>query len=190
MNTESQSVAHVGQAFPTDQTVNTKLPATRTPRPNGTSVSTTAPSEQDTDATSSTDDCHLYWAPPGLACDEWSAELRAHVARLINPLYRELVLNAPNALTQSVGVTIVHLTWLEILDQLEIGQSRPRLDPLRLDLSVQGESRPKLIERHLRLVGAKLKFSQFLQRLEDFKSRQHKNFTRDIASKLKRAWCR
>jgi hypothetical protein len=103
------------------------------------------------------------------------AALRAKLAALINPIYHELVLMARPGLAQSTGLTIVHLMWLEILDQIEIARKQyapdPSNDPQQLVAYVsKTETRVEMIERHLRLVHAKLKASDFLLRLNEFGS--------------------
>jgi hypothetical protein len=112
-----------------------------------------------------------YWVPYGVVMNDWPASLRAEVAALINPNYRELVLLARPGLAQSTGITIVHLMWLEILDHIELNQ-KPANDPATDQLNILGrETRAAAIERHLRLVHAKFKASDFLLRLQEFKAR-------------------
>lgn len=50
-----------------------------------------------------------YWVPSGMDLNDWPAALRAEVAAVINPCYRELVPLAKPGLAQSTGITIVHL---------------------------------------------------------------------------------
>ena len=115
-----------------------------------------------------------YWVPPGMDLNDWPAALRTEVAAVINPCYRELVLFAKQGLAQSTGITIVHLLWLEILDQIELARTNPaedrKSDPLQRTAIVSGrESREQSIERHLRLVRVKLQASEVLWRLQEFK---------------------
>jgi hypothetical protein len=112
-----------------------------------------------------------YWIPPDMDLSDWSPELLAEVAALINPLYLELVHSVQAPLARSIGCTIVYLHWLEIIDQLKIGSGSPERDLARLQRLVGGESRPAMIDRYLRVVGAKLRFSHFLLRLQEIKQR-------------------
>lgn len=104
-----------------------------------------------------------YWIPAGVDVDDWSPELRAIVAGVINPAYDELVLQATPGLAQSTGITAVHLLWLEILDHLEFSRQglsgRPTGD---------AATRAAELSRHLRLVHSKLKASELLHRLDAF----------------------
>ena len=125
--------------------------------------------------TAAPDDTEPYWVPPGMDLKHWPSELRAQVAAIINPAYRELVLLAKPGLAQSTGITIVHLLWLEIFQQIELSRVKTPEEPGTEMLRIVGrlpepESRNELIERHLRLVHAKLKASEFLLRLEEFKN--------------------
>lgn len=99
-----------------------------------------------------------YWIPEGVDIGDWSPELRAHVAELINQLYHDHVVMAEPALAQSHGLTLVYLTWLEILEHLRMARA-----PLN------SRARRQLIKRYLRLVDAKQHVSHFLLRLERFK---------------------
>lgn len=104
-----------------------------------------------------------FFVPSDINFDDLSEELKTAIRAVIDPAYRQLVLEARDGLEKSIGVTIVHLLWIEILDQLDLAQS--------LDDTLQPEAsdrRFKMIERHLRVVNAKSKASGFLLRLHTF----------------------
>jgi hypothetical protein len=104
------------------------------------------------------------WIPDGLDFDRLPEALRLAVSGILNPAYRELVLEAPTALLRTAGLTYVHAAWLELIDQIELCKSMARLLP-------SGESSEALqepIARHLRLVGAKEKFGKFLLQIKTF----------------------
>lgn len=104
-----------------------------------------------------------HWIPAGVDVDEWSPELRAIVAGVINPAYDQLVLRAMPGLAQSTGITVVHLLWLEILDHLEFSRRALPGGPTE-----DAETRTAELSRHLRLVHSKLKASELLHRLDAF----------------------
>jgi len=115
-------------------------------------------------ATGTADPPRPFFVPAGLQFDELPKELQAAVVAIINPAYRQLVLEASDGLERSGGVTVVHLLWLEVLDQLELAkglESAPHPEA--------SEERAKQIDRHLRLIGAKSKASHFLLRLKEFR---------------------
>ena len=63
-----------------------------------------------------------YWIPPGVDFGRLPEQVRAAILGIINPAYQELVLGARDGLPKAAGVTLVSLLWLEILDQVELGQ--------------------------------------------------------------------
>src|SRR5689334_15759410 len=92
------------------------------------------------------------WLPVGLKFDALPQPLKHAVTNIINPAYRELVTEAPTALERTVGLSYMHLIWLELLDQFNLGI-----------LTVQPTSGPQIsfefydlnLRAHLRLVTAK-----------------------------------
>lgn len=108
-----------------------------------------------------------YWIPGGVDFDSLSAELQAAITGVVTPAYQSLVLEAAAGLEQSTGLRIVHLLWLEVLDQVELGQSlgNGKGDP------ETSEKRVGLIERYIRMAGAKTKTSNFLLRLQEFRQK-------------------
>ena len=108
-----------------------------------------------------------YWVPDGVSFDSLPEELKIAIAGIVNPAYQELVVSASSGLEQSTGLTIVHLLWLEILDQIELGKGVAQ----NSDAPDTLKHRETMIARHLRLVGAKNKTSNFLLRLHDFRQK-------------------
>lgn len=108
-----------------------------------------------------------YWIPATVDFDRLPDELKAAISAIVNPAYQELVLKASPGLQQSTGLTIVHLLWLEISDQIELGHAR---DDQREEPEARREYE-KTIDRLLRLAGAKQKMSGLLLRLHEFKQR-------------------
>jgi hypothetical protein len=108
-----------------------------------------------------------YWVPEGLDPNRLPAEMKAAINGILNSAYERLVLRAADGLERSTGATIVHLLWLEVLDQMRLGQGFE--DACRSECP--SEDRRQLIECHLRLVGAKFKASGFWLRLQQFRER-------------------
>lgn len=118
-------------------------------------------------AESETDRTRPYWIPAGVSYETLPEELKAAIVGLVNPAYRALVLKAEEGLQQSTGVTVVHLLWLEILDQIELGTDFNNGVP---DPEARRE-REALIARLLRTVGAKNKTTNLLLRLYEFRQK-------------------
>ena len=108
------------------------------------------------------------WVPAGLQVEQLPQELRAVLIKVIGPIYQELVLNAPSALEKMAGLTNVHLQWLEILGQIELG--RAINEPA--ELTSPSEEREQLMARHLRVVNAKLKAANFLRQLQELRRKR------------------
>ena len=108
-----------------------------------------------------------FWVPDGVSLDSLAEELKIAIAGVINPAYHELVVSASSGLEQSTGLTIVHLLWLEVLDQIELGKGVAQ----NSDEPDTSKHRETMIARHLRLVGAKNKTSNFLLRLHEFRQK-------------------
>ena len=111
------------------------------------------------------DDCHEsknshflrpYWISDDAALEDYPENLRAALEGVVQPGYQDLVAAAPNALERLTAMSAVHLSHLEVLDQIELGKELATIPP---------EERVKRVDGHLRLVAAKLKAAAFLHRL-------------------------
>ena len=112
-------------------------------------------------------DVRPFWVPAGLDWNALPAEVKAAIGAVVAPAYRDLVLEARDGLERATGVTLVHMLWLEVLDQLELG----RLLLKSHSTDVPAEERQQAIAQHLKLVQAKLKASSFMLRLQEFERR-------------------
>lgn len=108
-----------------------------------------------------------FWIPPGFDFASLPVGVQEAVIEIVGPLYRGLVLQARTSLQRAAGLTVVHLTWLEILETVQLGHGT--VDAV----SAAGppEERLQLIAQHVRLAGAKIKSTELLIRLESFASR-------------------
>jgi hypothetical protein len=111
-----------------------------------------------------------YWVPAGVELANWPAHIREQVAAVINPEYEALVVNGTPGVGRQMAISLLHLGWLEILDHLRLGRLVPPPAAADHEEIIGIESRQAVIARHLRLVNAKLKISQFLLRLDEFKA--------------------
>ena len=87
--------------------------------------------------------------------------MRQLAARILNPAYRRFVLDARNELERSVGMTLVHLMWLELSGQVELGKTITDRQSVEAILHNPEE----LIERHLRLTASKCQTAELLLKL-------------------------
>ncbi len=112
-----------------------------------------------------------YWVPDGVSFESLDPALRRAYAAVIEPLYDEYVLKAEDALERAAGITLVHLTWLELRGQVDLEKELSRLGR-----NPEPESRDNLIARHVRLAMAKLKAGGFLCRLQAFRQKYGNEF--------------
>ncbi len=104
------------------------------------------------------------WVPAGIDFHLLPRETQTAIVEILNPVFEELVLHADGGLEKSTGLTILHLAWLELLDQLQLGQGACD------DAFIQKlTDRDALVARHLQLVDAKVKASYVLVRLREYR---------------------
>jgi hypothetical protein len=107
------------------------------------------------------------WAPDGVDLKVVPPEVRQAIAELIQPFYEQFVLNASEGLEKSLGITLTHILWLEILEQLEI-----KLEYIQIEAVLNiTHNRPQMIDRHLKLIGSKRRFGYFLLRIKELQKR-------------------
>jgi len=97
-----------------------------------------------------------YWMPDDATPEDLPEGLQAAAEAIIGPAYEKLVVGAPTALEQLTGMSAVFLSQLEALDQVEITRELAAIPP---------DQRSKRIDGHLRLVGAKLRCTTFLEKM-------------------------
>ncbi|MFH1267645.1 MAG: hypothetical protein ABIK89_18165 [Planctomycetota bacterium] len=86
------------------------------------------------------------WAPEGEDLELLPDEVRQAIAEGIEPVYQRLVERAEDPLEMTLGVTVAHLLWLDVLEPFDVKREY-------LDVSaVLGlpEDRGPVIEQHLR----------------------------------------
>jgi hypothetical protein len=110
------------------------------------------------------------WMPEGQDLDLMPIEVRQAVAEIIQPAYVEMVMNAQTGMEKSLGASIVHLLWLEVLDQFDIKKEYCKFD-LRLGLDT---GRKDAIDQYIKLINAKLRIGNFLIRLRELRQREEK----------------
>lgn len=97
------------------------------------------------------------WAPDQQQLERLPPEIRQALSQTMQPLYEQYVLHAPDPLEQSVGITLVHLLWMELLEQFDLKNNNEKLLTLRLP-----GNREAYINQHLRVMAAKTRLGHFL----------------------------
>jgi hypothetical protein len=107
------------------------------------------------------------WIPPGLKFDALAPALQGAIKDIVDPAYDELVLQAQTALERSSGLTYVHLLWLELVEQIDLGKDMSQTLPLG---EGTGAHQEKML-RHMRLISQKDKVAKFLLEVQRYYER-------------------
>jgi hypothetical protein len=102
-----------------------------------------------------------HWLPVGDAWNSLPEPVRHAVPILLVPAYRRFVLDVSDELQRSVGLTLVHLLWLEICTQTSLAEVVA--NPLCLAATLNNPN--QMIDRHLNLVAAKSQTTELLTKL-------------------------
>ena len=106
------------------------------------------------------------WAPEGVDLDRVPEPVRQAVAEIIEPAYRQMVAEAEDPIERSIGLTVVHLMWLEVLDQHEAKHEYLTTASLNLP-----QDRFATIDQHLRMLHTKVKVGSFVIQLREMRQR-------------------
>jgi len=101
------------------------------------------------------------WLPAASRWAELPQGLRDAVPRVIIPAYRRFVLEESGELERSVGLTLVHLLWLELCGQVRLADVAG--NPESLDAILNDPER--MIDRHLHLASVKCQSVELLMNL-------------------------
>ena len=126
------------------------------------------PANEQTSTRSEAPPSRPYWVPEGVNFDKLPRGLQIAIVAMINPAYKQLVLEAPSILERTAGLSYVHALWLEVLQQYELGVKMART----LDKGDNTEAQQEAIGRHLHLLSAKLKMGKFLIQLQNQREKE------------------
>jgi hypothetical protein len=102
-----------------------------------------------------------YWIPRDSGWTALSETTRQAVTQILAPAYRQLVLEAQGEVERSVGITLVHLMWLEICGQIPLAPAVA--DPWSA-VVLTGDPEV-MVTRHLHLVAAKCQSAELLSKV-------------------------
>ncbi len=105
------------------------------------------------------------WLPSDQDLGRLEPGLQPAIRDIILPAYEQLVLLADDTLQRSLGMTIVHLMWLEVLDQLNLKRQYAQV----AILPELGGNCAREIDRHVRLIDTKVKLTRLLLRLRELR---------------------
>ena len=102
-----------------------------------------------------------YWVPTGSAWRNMPEEIRRAIPQVLAPAYRQFVSEASGELERTIGLTLVHLIWLEVCGQVHLAVTAA--DPTALTAVLQKPE--EMIARHLELVMAKCQAAELLVKM-------------------------
>jgi hypothetical protein len=106
-------------------------------------------------------------------------EVRQAIRELVQPAYERLVLAPDDPLERTLGVTLAHLLWLEVLQQFDLKRHYVETSAvLRL-----AENPGPAIEQHLRILYAKVKVGHFLARVRELRDKSHRGSAAPISAR-------
>jgi hypothetical protein len=111
-----------------------------------------------------------FFLSVGLDLDALPLELKAALEHIVLPLYRRYVVECCDPLEIAAGSSLTFLMAQEVLLQFQLGRLTfcGCLEPT----SEQSLHRQHEIDRYLRLLGAKLRYVNLLQRMAEFRHRK------------------
>ncbi|MFH1921251.1 MAG: hypothetical protein ABIP48_15395 [Planctomycetota bacterium] len=105
------------------------------------------------------------WAPQGADLEMVPDEVRQAIVEVIEPVYERFVRGTDDPLEMTLGVTVAHLLWLEVLQQFDMKREYLEVSAV-LGLP---EDRGPVIEQHLRIIYSKVKVGYLLARLRELR---------------------
>lgn len=102
-----------------------------------------------------------YWLPTDHRWKALPEELRQAIPRILTPAYRRFVLEAAGEMERSMGLTLVHLMWLELCGHCQLAVAAANPESIHAIL----QNPDDLIDRHLRLVATKCQTAELLTKI-------------------------
>jgi hypothetical protein len=112
-----------------------------------------------------------HWIPNDDRWQKIPEAIREAVPRIIAPAYRRFVLEARDELERTVGLTLVHFTWLELCEQVKLAVAAA--DPTSLDAMLHNPE--DMLERHFRLATIKCQTAELLMKLQIVQNALHRS---------------
>ncbi len=109
------------------------------------------------------------WIPNDRDLDRIPDEVRLAVDQIVQPVYERFVVESSDPLEKSLGVTVTHLLWLEILQQANHKHKYTELTAL---LGTETEmDHHREIDQHLRIIESKVRVGYLLTHIRELRHR-------------------
>jgi hypothetical protein len=118
------------------------------------------------------------WAPSRAEAEKIPAAVRQNLYDLILPMYQQLVLEVEDPLERSINATLVHLAWLETLDQHYLKRRYMNIE-LILDIDAP---RHEEMNRLLSVLNSKMRASVVMSRIREVRNQAAQRQTQAAAN--------
>jgi hypothetical protein len=107
------------------------------------------------------------WVPNDADLELMPQEVQQAVTQIIQPVYERFVIASDDPLEKSLGVTVTHLLWLEILQQADLKREYTEITAVLGTAQNHGQD----IDQHLRIIESKVKVGYLLTRIRELRQR-------------------
>jgi hypothetical protein len=107
------------------------------------------------------------WVPNDRELELVPDAVRQAVNQVVQPVYERFVLDSSDPLEKSLGVTVTHLLWLEILQQADLKREYTEITAV---LGTQNNHHRE-IDQHLRIIESKVKVGYLLTHIQELRRR-------------------
>ena len=109
------------------------------------------------------------WVPNDVDLELFPDEVRQAITQIIQPVYERFVIASEDPLEKSLGVTVTHLLWLEILQQADLKREYSEITAVLGTQKDHGRD----IDQHLRIIESKVKVGYLLTRIRELRHRSN-----------------
>ncbi len=107
------------------------------------------------------------WAPEGFDLHFVPEPVQQAIREVVDPVYERFVRGVDDPLELSLGVTVAHLLWLEVLQQYDLKREYTEITAV---LGLRRD-RSSAIEQHLRIIQSKVQVGYLMARLRDLRQK-------------------
>ena len=107
------------------------------------------------------------WVPEGVDLHFVPEEVQRAIGEVVQPVYERFVLGVDDPLEMSLGVTLAHLLWLEVLQQFDLKREYTEITAV---LKLR-DDHSSAIDQHLRIIYSKVKVGYLLARLRELRQK-------------------
>ena len=124
------------------------------------------------------------WVPEGADLEVVPEAVQRAIGEVVQPVYERFVAEAEDPLEMTLGVTLAHLLWLEVLQQYDLKREYTEITAV-LHLR---DDRTSAIDQHLRIINSKVQVGYLLARLRELRHKLDKEAQPEQALPEETGW--